>query len=156
MFYFQGLLWGLACIVAIYDDVKIPYVKGENYTSPTSAKLTYTTMDSYPSDLAIMGIMSFCLTLVNIVCIFVTAIIVLKVSQTVFWDVTRCGLIDITLTKHHFSVACCVHIQVSSTLKMENVCSSDTLAPIYQCTRCHIPKTTMLLRTPEVKSHVIC
>jgi hypothetical protein len=102
MFYFQGIMWGLACIVLMYEDVKIPYVKGENYTSPTSAKLTHTTTERYPSELAIMGIMSFCLTLVNIVCIFATAIIVLKVSQTVFWDVTQCGLVDITIAKQHF------------------------------------------------------
>lgn len=81
MFNFQGMMWGLACIVLIYDDYKIPYMKGENYTGPTSAKLTYTTMDRYPSELAIMGIISFCLTLVNIACIFTTAIVVLKASQ---------------------------------------------------------------------------
>jgi hypothetical protein len=83
MFYFQGMMWGLACIVLIYDDYRIPYLKGENYTGPTSAKLTYTTMDRYPSELAIMGIISFCLTLVNIACIFSTAIVVLKASHSI-------------------------------------------------------------------------
>lgn len=102
MFYFQGIMWGLACIFSIYDDVKITYVKGENYSSPTSSMLTSTTMNRYPSELAIMGIISFCLTLVNIVCIFAAAIIVLKVSQTVFWDVTQCGLVDILVAKLHF------------------------------------------------------
>lgn len=76
-------MWGLACIVLIYDDVRIPYLKGENYTGPTAAKLMYTTMDRYPSELAIMGIISFCLTLVNIICIFTTAIVVLKVSHSI-------------------------------------------------------------------------
>jgi len=74
-------MWGLACIASIYDDVKIEYVIGENYSIPTSAVLTSTTVKSYPSELAIMGIISFCLTLVNIVCIFAAAIIVLKVSK---------------------------------------------------------------------------
>ncbi|KDR09915.1 hypothetical protein L798_00352, partial [Zootermopsis nevadensis] len=76
-----GIMWGLACIVLIYDDVRIPYLKGENYSGPTEAKLTYTTMDKYPSELAIMGIISFCLTLVNIACIFTTAIVVLKIKE---------------------------------------------------------------------------
>lgn len=102
MFYFQGIMWGLACIVAIRDDVQIMYVKGENYSSPTSATLTSTTMNRYPSELAIMGVISFCLTIVNIACIFSSAIIVLKVSQTVFRDVTQCGLVAILVAKQHF------------------------------------------------------
>jgi hypothetical protein len=76
-------MWGLACICLIYEDVKIPYLKGENYTGPTAAKLMYTTMDKYPSELAIMGIISLCLTLVNIACIFIAAIVVLKVSHSI-------------------------------------------------------------------------
>jgi hypothetical protein len=102
MFYFQGIMWGLACIFSIYDDVKIAYVTGENYSSPTSAMLTSTTVNRYPSELAIMGIISFCLTIINIVCIFAAAIIVLKVSQAVFWDVTQCVLVDILVAQQHF------------------------------------------------------
>jgi hypothetical protein len=102
MFYFQGIMWGLACIFSIYDDVKIAYDKEENSSSPTSAMLTSTTVHRYPSELAIMGIISFCLTLINIVCIFAAAIIVLKVSQTPFWDVTHCGLVDILVAKQQF------------------------------------------------------
>jgi hypothetical protein len=102
MFYFQGIMWGLACTVSIYDDFKIAYVKGENYSSPNSATLTSTTVNRDPSELAIMGIISFCLTLINIVCIFSTAMIALKVSQTVFWDVTQCSLVDILAAKQHF------------------------------------------------------
>ncbi|PSN37428.1 hypothetical protein C0J52_19035 [Blattella germanica] len=34
-----------------------------------------------PSELAIMGIISFCLTLVNICCIFITAVVVLKIKE---------------------------------------------------------------------------
>jgi hypothetical protein len=102
MFYFQGIMWGLACIFSIYDDDKIAYVKGENYSSPNSSMLTSTTVNRYPSELVIMGIISFCLTLLNIVCIFAAAIIVLKVSQTVFWDVTQCDLVDILVAKQHF------------------------------------------------------
>jgi hypothetical protein len=52
--------------------------------------------------LAIMGVISFCLTIVNIACIFSSAIIVLKVSQTVFRDVTQCGLVAILVAKQHF------------------------------------------------------
>ena len=95
-------MWGLACIVSIYDDDKIMYVKGENYSSPASATLTSTTVNRYPSDLALMGIISLSLTLINIVCIFSAAIIVLKVSQTIFWVVTQCGLVDILAAKQHF------------------------------------------------------
>lgn len=102
MFYFQGIMWGLACRIAASDGVKIAYIKGENYSSPTSAMLTSTTVNIYPSELAIMGIISFCLTLINIVCIFAAAIIVLKVSLTVFWDVTHCGLVDVLVAKKHF------------------------------------------------------
>ena len=158
VFYFQGIMWGLACIVSVYDEVKVMYVNGKNYSSPTSATLTSTTMDRYPSDLAIIGIISFCLTLFNIVCIFSTAVIVLKVSQTVFWDVTLCGMVDILVDKQHFWVTCPLHVQVLSTVKVERAGSSDILSPIYQCMRCHIPKTTvpfMLPRIPEVLSHVI-
>jgi len=95
-------MWGLACIVSVYDDDKIVYGKGKNYSSQTSATLISTTVNRYPSDLAVMGIISFCLTLINIVCIFSAAIIVLKVSQTVFWDVTQCGLVGILVVKQHF------------------------------------------------------
>jgi hypothetical protein len=159
MFYFQGIMWGLACIVLIYDDdVKIPYVKGENYSAPTSAKLAYTTIDKYPSELAIMGAISFCLTLVNIVCIFATAIIVLKVSQTIFCN----------------DVMWSIRYNYSQTTFLSNVLSlwlsffyfedgeagfSDILALIYQSTQCHITKTTipfMLLRISEAKLFILC
>ena len=157
IFYFQGIMWGLACRVSVYDGVTIAYVKEENYSSPTSATLTSTTVNRYPSELAIMGIISFCLTLINIFCIFAAAIIVLKVSLIIFWDVTHCGLVDILVDKQHFWVTCHLHVQRLSTVKVKTS-SSDILAPIYQCMQCHIPEITvpfMLPRTPDVKSHVM-
>ncbi|KAJ4427985.1 hypothetical protein ANN_23998 [Periplaneta americana] len=77
----QGIMWGMACIVLIYGDIKIPYLKGENYTLPSAYKTVYTSKDRYPSELAIMGIISFCLTLINICCIFITAVVVLKIKE---------------------------------------------------------------------------
>ncbi|XP_069687902.1 uncharacterized protein [Periplaneta americana] len=76
-----GIMWGMACIVLIYGDIKIPYLKGENYTLPSAYKTVYTSKDRYPSELAIMGIISFCLTLINICCIFITAVVVLKIKE---------------------------------------------------------------------------
>jgi hypothetical protein len=80
--------------------------------------------------LAIIGTISFCLTLVNIVCIFAAAIIVLKVSLIIFWDVTHCGLVDILVDEQHFLVTCHLHVQHLSTVKVKTS-SSDILAPIY-------------------------
>ncbi|XP_046397742.1 uncharacterized protein LOC124164460 [Ischnura elegans] len=76
-----GMMWGLACNVLMYPDtVRIPYIEGESLANWTS---TYEPLYSHyiPSELAILGCISFCLTLVNIACIFIAAIIVLKVKE---------------------------------------------------------------------------
>ncbi|XP_063229188.1 uncharacterized protein LOC134534630 [Bacillus rossius redtenbacheri] len=74
-----GMMWGLATIVHIYPDYKLPYVKGEPLNATSSFKMMYS--DHLPNELAAMGIISFCLTLVNICCIFITAIVVLKIKE---------------------------------------------------------------------------
>ncbi|XP_067004263.2 uncharacterized protein [Anabrus simplex] len=74
-----GMMWGLACIMLMYDDVRIPHITGEMYNSTSAYEPKY----SYwmPSELSIMGIVSFCLTLINICCIIITAVIVLKIKE---------------------------------------------------------------------------
>nr|CAD7264618.1 unnamed protein product [Timema shepardi] len=75
-----GVLWGLATIMHIYPEVKLPYVKGEPLDSNvTSYKMMYS--DHLPNELTAMGIISFCLTIINIACIFITALIVLKIKE---------------------------------------------------------------------------
>ncbi|KAJ9597350.1 hypothetical protein L9F63_011790, partial [Diploptera punctata] len=74
-----GIMWGLACIILIYGDIKIPHLKGEAYFGKSKYQPLYS--DWRPTELAIMGIVSFCLTLINICCIFITAILVLKIKE---------------------------------------------------------------------------
>ncbi|KAJ1529286.1 hypothetical protein ONE63_006084 [Megalurothrips usitatus] len=76
-----GLFWGLLCTKIGYGDRMVfPYVGGEpqNVTTPT---FQHTYSDHLPTELTINGIISFCLTLVNVGCIFITAIIVLKIKE---------------------------------------------------------------------------
>jgi len=74
-----GILWGLTlCKIGYGDKMKIPHIMGEAYSGPSAYKPLYS--DYLPYELVTLGIISFCLTLVNIGCIFITAIIVLKVS----------------------------------------------------------------------------
>lgn len=55
-------------------------MKGESYTDyNTSYVYVYT--DYLPVEFFCNGIISACLTFVNVMCIFITAIIVLKVSK---------------------------------------------------------------------------
>lgn len=76
----QGLLWGLTCTKLIYGDkMKIPHVAGESFTNMTTGYQPIYS-DHVPTELTILGIISFCLFLVNVGCIFITAMIVLKVS----------------------------------------------------------------------------
>nr|CAD7449755.1 unnamed protein product [Timema bartmani] len=64
----------------IYPEVKLPYVRGEPLDSNvTSYKMMYS--DHLPNELTAMGIISFCLTIINIACIFITALIVLKIKE---------------------------------------------------------------------------
>lgn len=75
----QGLYWSLSCIWLLYDGVKIPHLKGESYTGNSSYAPLYT--NYMPVEFFISGIVSGLLTVVNVICIFITAIIVLKIKE---------------------------------------------------------------------------
>lgn len=75
----QGLFWALACIWLIYEDIKMPHLKGEAYTGNSSYEFVYT--NYIPTEFLISGIVSGLLTVINVICIFVTAIIVLKIKE---------------------------------------------------------------------------
>lgn len=94
-----GIFWALACIVQIYPEKKIPHVKGELYHGNSSYEMIYT--DYLPTEFLIRGIVSGLLTVINVVsilestlsrlsqttellfqiCIFITAIMVLKIKE---------------------------------------------------------------------------
>lgn len=69
----------LACIWLIYGDKKIPHLKGEAYTGNSSYVPVYT--NYIPTEFFINGIVSALLTVVNVICIFITAIIILKIKE---------------------------------------------------------------------------
>jgi len=70
----------LACIRLIYGDAKkIPHLKGESFTSNSSYVPIYS--DYIPTEFLINGIVSALLTVVNVICIFITAIMVLKIKE---------------------------------------------------------------------------
>lgn len=70
----------LACIWMIYgDEKKIPHLKGEPVTGNSSYVFVYT--NYIPTEFLINGIISALLTVVNVICIFITAIIVLKIKE---------------------------------------------------------------------------
>ncbi|XP_076684801.1 uncharacterized protein LOC143377454 [Andrena cerasifolii] len=75
-----GLFWALGCIWLIYRPIKMPHMKGESYTDyNTSYVYIYT--DYLPVEFFCNGIISACLTFINVMCIFITAIIVLKIKE---------------------------------------------------------------------------
>ncbi|XP_028156010.1 uncharacterized protein LOC114349732 [Ostrinia furnacalis] len=74
-----GLYWALACIWLLYPGVKIPHIKGEPYYGNSSYVPLY--HDYLPIEFAVNGIVSCCLTIVNVICIFITAIIFLKIKE---------------------------------------------------------------------------
>lgn len=77
-----GLFWALACIWLQYDDKKIPHIKGEPYTlHRDNSSYTFIYTDYIPTEFFINGIISCTLTIVNVICIFLTAIIVLKIKE---------------------------------------------------------------------------
>ncbi|KAG8224455.1 hypothetical protein J437_LFUL003178 [Ladona fulva] len=81
VFYLQGMMWGLACNVLMYPDtINIPYIPGDDLINRTTSYVPLYS-DYIPTELAILGCISFCLTLVNIACIFIAAIIVLKIKE---------------------------------------------------------------------------
>lgn len=77
----QGLFWALACIWLIRHDekIKLPHIKGEPFTGNSSFVPFYS--NYMPTEFCISGIVSASLTIVNIMCIFITAIIVLKIKE---------------------------------------------------------------------------
>lgn len=76
---FQGLFWSQACIWLIYPEKRIPHLKNEAMNSTSAYPFLYT--DYLPTEFLINGIVSACLTVVNVICIFITAIIVLKIKE---------------------------------------------------------------------------
>ncbi|KAG6444766.1 hypothetical protein O3G_MSEX003581 [Manduca sexta] len=74
-----GLFWALSCIWLLYPGVKIPHLKGESYNGTSSYQPLY--HDYIPIEFAVNGIVSCCLTIVNVICIFITAIIFLKIKE---------------------------------------------------------------------------
>ncbi|XP_070513285.1 uncharacterized protein [Cardiocondyla obscurior] len=75
-----GLFWALGCIWLIYRPIKMPHIKGESYTNFNSS-YTYIYSDYLPVEFFCNGIISACLTFINVMCIFITAIIVLKIKE---------------------------------------------------------------------------
>ncbi|KAJ0178185.1 hypothetical protein K1T71_006008 [Dendrolimus kikuchii] len=74
-----GLFWALGCIWLLYPGVKIPHIKGQPYYGNSSYAPLY--HEYIPIEFAINGIVSCCLTIVNVICIFITAIIFLKIKE---------------------------------------------------------------------------
>ncbi|XP_050675192.1 uncharacterized protein LOC126972456 [Leptidea sinapis] len=74
-----GLFWALACIWLLYPGVKIPHLKGESYAGNSTYEPLY--HDYLPIEFAVNGIVSCCLTVVNVICIFITAILFLKIKE---------------------------------------------------------------------------
>ncbi|XP_050318733.1 uncharacterized protein LOC126752170 [Bactrocera neohumeralis] len=74
-----GLFWALACIWLIYPGIRIPHLKDEPLDGNTSYPFLYT--NYLPTEFFINGIISSLLTVINIICIFITAIIVLKIKE---------------------------------------------------------------------------
>ncbi|XP_029044570.2 uncharacterized protein LOC114876856 [Osmia bicornis bicornis] len=75
-----GLFWALGCIWLIYRPIKMPHIKGESYTDYNSSYV-YVYTDYLPVEFFCNGIISACLTFINVMCIFITAIIVLKIKE---------------------------------------------------------------------------
>ncbi|TDG49479.1 hypothetical protein AWZ03_004162 [Drosophila navojoa] len=68
----SGLLWALACIYKLYekdDTLYVDVVKSRTYS------------ENQATELAVLGSISMCLTLSNILCIYLMGILVLKVKQ---------------------------------------------------------------------------
>uniref|UniRef100_A0A0A1X8K9 Uncharacterized protein MJ1221 n=1 Tax=Zeugodacus cucurbitae TaxID=28588 RepID=A0A0A1X8K9_ZEUCU len=74
-----GLYWALACIWLIYPGIRIPHLKDEPLNGTTAYPFLYT--NYLPTEFFINGIISSLLTVINIICIFITAIIVLKIKE---------------------------------------------------------------------------
>lgn len=64
----------------------MPHIKGESYTDFNSSYV-YVYTDYLPVEFFCNGIISACLTFINVMCIFITAIIVLKVIKSIIHTV---------------------------------------------------------------------
>lgn len=70
-FLFQGLLWAIGLLHLLFMD-------DETRWSDVISSNTYS--DNPAVELAVLGTLSLCLTLVNIVCIFLAGVAVYKVT----------------------------------------------------------------------------
>lgn len=61
------------------NGTKIPHLKGEAYTGNSSYVPLYS--DHMPTEFLINGIVSAMLTVINVICIFITAILLLKIKE---------------------------------------------------------------------------
>lgn len=75
----QGIFWALSCNYMMYENIKLPHIKGEPFTGNSSYVPMYT--NYMPTEFLINGIVSGLLTVVNVICIFTTAIVVLKIKE---------------------------------------------------------------------------
>lgn len=71
-------MWALACVSLANEDYLISQINCEILSQ---TNLTLPNINDTPKTLVIMGILSFCVTLINIVCIFIAAVVVLKVIR---------------------------------------------------------------------------
>ncbi|XP_046993930.1 uncharacterized protein LOC124606011, partial [Schistocerca americana] len=78
-----GIMWALACTVVNDKNYTVLVLQGEDPSQPnfTSGYEPLYYDDSKAKELSVMGIISLCLTLINICCIFICAILVLKVKE---------------------------------------------------------------------------
>lgn len=75
----QGLYWSLACTWLLNNGTKIPHLKGEAYSGNSSYVPLYA--DYMPVEFFVNGIVSAMLTVINVICIFITAILLLKIKE---------------------------------------------------------------------------
>ncbi|XP_031779917.1 uncharacterized protein LOC107981889 [Nasonia vitripennis] len=124
-----GLFWALGCIWIIYKPTKIPHIKGESMANFTSA-YTYIYADYIPIEFFCNGLISACLTLVNVICIFITAIIVLKVKEVAapytstpeirrFWEHDIRLVRNENITRNNSMSDCRNHTEISEAKKKE-------------------------------------
>ncbi|KAF7996598.1 hypothetical protein HCN44_002244 [Aphidius gifuensis] len=75
-----GLFWALACIWIVRKKIKMPHIKGESFND-LNTSYVYVYSKSLPIEFVCNGAISACLTFVNVICIFISAIIVLKIKE---------------------------------------------------------------------------
>lgn len=88
----------------------MPHIKGESYTNFNSS-YTYIYSDYLPVEFFCNGIISACLTFINVMCIFITAIIVLKVIKVSM----QYSLLIATVQSQITAVICSPYYYVTDT-----------------------------------------